>query len=100
MAESERAKKAPQMPQKERGGKITTSGRLSLPKSKFALPPSPEEKRRGIKGRYPIDTEERARNALARGSQNATPDELERIRRAVAREYPGIEQRATRGGKR
>jgi len=86
--------------QKEKKGKITTAGRLRLPRAKFALPPGPEEKRRGIKGRYPIDTEERARNALARASQHATPSEVAMIRRAVAREWPGIQQRAVRGGRR
>lgn len=42
-------------PQKERDGKITTAGRLVLRREQFALPPGPEEKRRGIKGRLPID---------------------------------------------
>jgi hypothetical protein len=95
---SERAKRTPQMAQKEKDGKITTSGRLALPRSKFALPPSPEEKRRGIKGRFPIDTKERARNALARASQFASSSEQETIRRAVQRTWPGIIQKA--GGRK
>ena len=74
-----------------RGGKrlppsqTSKAGRLGLPKAKFALPTAAEEKRRGMKGRYPLDI-------VARGAQNASPAEL--VRRAVAREYPGIEQRA------
>jgi hypothetical protein len=40
--------------------------------------------------RYPIDTPNRARNALARGAQNASPSEQSRIRAAVHRKYPGI----------
>ena len=76
----------------EKNGKITTAGRLSLPPQKFALPPGAEEKRRGVKGRYPIYDEAHARNALARVSQNGTPAEQDMVKRAVAREYPGIEQ--------
>src|SRR4029077_18516170 len=35
----------------ERNHHITTAGRRALKRSQFALPPGPEEKRRGIKGR-------------------------------------------------
>ena len=88
-----------QRPPKERDGKITTAGRRSLPRAKFALPPRPGEGRRGIKGRFPIDTKARARNALARASQFASSSEQAIIRRAVRREFPGIQQRALRGGR-
>ncbi len=91
---SERAKNTPQMPQKEKGGKITTSGRLALPKAKFALSPGPEEKRRGIKGRFPIHDKSHARNALARVSQFGTSAEKEAVRRAVARAWPSVIQKA------
>ena len=76
---------------KERGGKITTAGRLGLTAGQFALPPSAEEKARGLRGRYPIDTEERARNALARVSAYGTPAEKRAVRNAVHRKYPNIE---------
>jgi hypothetical protein len=85
---------------KEKKGKLTTAGRLAIPKGKFALPAGPEEKRRGIKGRYPINDEAHARNALARVSQNGTPEEQRIVRAAVAREWPGIQERALHGGKR
>jgi len=78
---------------KEKKGKITTFGRRRLSRKQFALPPSPEEKRRGIKGRYPIDTIERARNALARVSAYGTPEEKAKVRRAVYRKYPGLKKR-------
>lgn len=94
---SERAKKAPQMAAKEKGGKLTTAGRLALPKAKFAVPPGPEQKRRGIKGRFPIPDEAHAHNALARVSQHGSADEKEMVRRAVKRSFPGIVQKS--GGK-
>lgn len=54
--------------------------RGKLAPSDFALPPD----------RYPIDTIERARNALARVAQFGTPDERARVRAAVHARYPSI----------
>lgn len=81
---------------KERNHHITTHGRQLLERDQFALPPGPEEKRRGIKGRLPIDTLKRARSALARASMmhhqgHITAHELEEARRAVHRAWPSIE---------
>ena len=59
---------------------LTTAGRSHIAAKNFALPG----------GRYPIDTAARARNALARGAQNATPSELATIKAAVHRKFPGI----------
>ena len=83
---------------KEKEGRITPAGRKALPKTKFALPPGPEEKRRGIEGRFPIDTAARARNALARAAQGVeagtlSSTEAATVRQAVARAFPDIEQR-------
>ena len=78
----------------EKEGKITTKGRRSLSTSQFALPPGEEEKSRGLKGRFPIDTVERARNALARSQQravNLSPSEKATIKRKVCAKYPFIE---------
>lgn len=80
----------------ERDHHITTSGRRALEREQFALPPGPEEKRRGIKGRLPIDTLKRARNALARAAQmhrrgHITASQLTEARRAVHRAWPSIE---------
>lgn len=55
--------------------------RNRLPASDFALPGR----------RYPIDTEARARSALARGAVNASVDEFARIIRAVKRRYPDMD---------
>jgi hypothetical protein len=40
-----------------------------------------------------VDTPNRARNALARGAQNASPSELAKIKRKVHSKYPGIGQK-------
>jgi len=84
----------------ERDHHITTSGRRALKRSQFALPPGPEEKRRGIKGRLPIDSYGRARSALARASMmhhqgHITAKQLTAARRAVHRAWPSIGINAT-----
>jgi len=80
----------------ERDHHITTAGRLILRADQFALPPGPEEKRRGIKGRLPIDTLKRARNALARAAQmkkrgHITAAQLASAQRKVHAAWPSIE---------
>ena len=62
--------------------KLTYKARQKLPSSAFVFP---EEEA------YPIDTEARGRNALARGSQNESGARLAKIVRAVHRRYPNIE---------
>ena len=77
----------------EKEGKITTKGRRELKASQFALSPGEEEKSRGIKGRFPIDTSARARNALARAQQEAvglSAAEKAEIKRKVCAKYPFI----------
>ena len=79
----------------ERHHHITTSGRRALGRDQFALPPGPEEHRRGIAGRLPIDTLKRARNALTRAAQmkrheHITASELAAAKHAVHRAWPSI----------
>lgn len=62
--------------------KLTTGRRKALPDSAFAGPDRS----------YPVDTANRARNALARVSQFGTPALKAKVRAKVAREYPGIRQ--------
>ena len=62
---------------------LTTARRNALPKSDFAVP---------SKDGYPVDTANRARDALSRVSQFGSSQEKGQVRRKVAREYPGIEQ--------
>lgn len=60
---------------------LTTKERKRLPKGKFGLPDARA---------YPINDEAHARNALARASQFASPQEQVQIRRRVHRLYPDI----------
>jgi hypothetical protein len=60
---------------------ISAKKRKSLPSSQFALP--------GQK-KYPVDTPARARNALSRAAQNASPSEQATIKRKVKSKYPSI----------
>ena len=74
--------------------KLTSSKRAALPKSDFAIPG---------KRAYPLDTANRARNALARGAQNASPAQQAEIKRKVEKKYPSINvggKKNERGGER
>lgn len=64
--------------------KLTTKARKALSGDVFAFP---KERK------YPLDTMNRARNALARGSQFASPEQLATIRRKVHAKYPGIKMK-------
>lgn len=84
----------------ERDHHITTAGRRALARDQFALPPGPAEKRRGIKGRLPIDTFERAHAALTRASMmhhkgHITARDLAGARRAVHHAWPSIAIKVT-----
>lgn len=70
---------------------LTTRQRQRMPKSEFALPGRGEGKKGAGPGSYPIDTKARARNALARGAQHATPAEQATIKRKVREKYPSID---------
>jgi hypothetical protein len=68
-----------------------------MPGTEFALPGHGEGPGGRGAGAYPIDTEGRARNALARGAQHASPSELATIKRKVHAKYPGIEVGGKKG---
>jgi len=82
---------------KESEGHITTSGRLRLSRKQFALPPSPEAKASGERGSYPIDTPNRARNALSRVAHHGSPSEQATVRRKVKAKFPDIEVSGKKG---
>jgi len=67
------------------GARLSYGQRKALPSSSFVFPG---------KRAYPIDTPNRARNALSRGAQNASPAQEAKIRAAVHRKYPSIGQQA------
>ena len=75
------------------GGRLTAKQRHALPRGDFALPGHGEGSDHKGSGSYPIDTEARGRNALARAAQHASPSEQARIRAAVHRKYPDIGKR-------
>ena len=61
--------------------KLTSKQRKKLPSSVFAEP---------RKRKYPLDTKNRAKNALARVSQHGSPAEKSAVRRKVHGKFPGI----------
>ncbi len=64
-------------------GLLGSRARGNLPARDFVFPGG---------RRYPIHDKSHAKNALARVSQHGTPAEKARVRAAVRRRYPGIEQ--------
>lgn len=64
--------------------KLSTTKRNSLPARAFALPGR----------RYPIPDASHGRNALARVSQNGTPEEKSKVRAAVHRKFPSMGRKA------
>lgn len=70
------------------GHHLDTNARHHIAHKNFALPGE----------RYPIEDKVHARNALARISQHGTEAEKEKVRAAVHRKYPGIEQGYAFGG--
>ena len=70
--------------------KLTAARRNALPKSEFALPGKGEGKNGKGSGAYPIDTANRARNALSRVAQHGTPAEKKEVSAKVHKAYPGI----------
>lgn len=72
--------------------KISYSARKLLPKSEFAVPSKKTASNPAGKGGYPIDTKNRARNALARVSQFGTSEVKARVRAKVHAKFPGIKQ--------
>jgi myosin heavy subunit len=63
--------------------KLKAAERKALPDSDFAIP---EDRS------YPIPDESHARNALSRVAQYGTPEEKKKVRAAVHRKYPQIDQ--------
>lgn len=80
--------------------RITTEERKKLPSRDFALPGKGTGKSGKGPGSYPIDTAGRARNALSRGAQNASPAEQATIKRKVKAKYPGIAVNGKKGNRK
>ncbi len=66
---------------------LSDKQRKALPSKEFAVP----GKKPGS-GSYPIPDAAHARNALARASQYASPDEKAKIKAKVRSQFPNIQQ--------
>jgi hypothetical protein len=75
---------------------LTAHERQAMPKSDFALPGKGEGPKGAGAGSYPIPDEGHARAALSRVSANGSTEEKSKVRAAVERKYPDIEQRASK----
>ena len=71
---------------------LDAAERRALPNKDFALPGKGEGPEGKQAGSYPIPDESHARSALSLVSQHGTPEEKKRVRAAVARKFPDIEQ--------
>jgi hypothetical protein len=83
----------------EKAAGISLSKREALPQKDFAIP-APKAKKLGVegeikgesKGKYPIDTKNRAENALGRVSQKGTPGERQAVRSKVYSKFPDLKE--------
>ena len=74
--------------------RLTADDRKRLPKGDFALPGRGEGRSGKGSGSYPIPDKAHARNALARVAQHGTPEEKAKVRAAVHRKFPTIDEHA------
>ena len=73
---------------------LNAKERRALPDKEFALPGKgngPEGKQAGS---YPIPDKSHARMALAMVAKHGTPEKKAKVRAAVAKKFPGIQQEA------
>lgn len=61
--------------------KLTAAERKKLPSSDFAIPPD----------HYPIEDRGHALAALSEVAKHGTPEEVARVKAAVAHKFPGIQ---------
>ena len=71
---------------------LTAAERRRMPNSDFALPGRGEGPEGKQAGSYPIPDKSHARMALAMVAKHGTPEEKKKVRAAVARKFPGINQ--------
>jgi hypothetical protein len=71
---------------------LSAEERRDLPKSDFALPGKGEGPEGKQAGSYPIPDEKHARSALSLVAQHGTSEEKAKVRAAVKKKFPNIEQ--------
>ena len=74
------------------GKDLSAQERRALPDSDFALPGKGEGPEGKQAGSYPIPDEKHARSALSLVSQHGTSEEKAKVRAAVKRKFPDIDQ--------
>lgn len=72
--------------------KLSSEMRHKLPGKDFALPGKGAGKDGKGSGSYPVENISHARNALARVSQNGSPDEKAKVKAKVKSKFPSIDQ--------
>ena len=71
---------------------LSAAERRSLPDGDFALPGKGDGPKGKQAGSYPIPDESHARSALSMVAKHGSSEEKARVRAAVKRKYPGIDQ--------
>ena len=71
---------------------LNAAERRALPDKDFALPGKGEGPQGKQAGSYPIPDKSHARMALAMVAKHGTPEKKEKVRAAVAKKFPGIQQ--------
>ena len=71
---------------------LSAANRRDLPDSDFVLPGKGEGPKGKQAGSYPIPDESHARSALSMVAKHGTSEEKAKVRGAVKRKYPDIEQ--------
>jgi hypothetical protein len=71
---------------------LSAAERRSLPNSDFALPGKGEGPKGKQAGSYPIPDESHGRSALSMVAKHGTAEEKAKVRGAVKRKFPRIEQ--------
>ncbi len=71
---------------------LSAAERRALPDKEFALPGKGKGPQGKQAGSYPIPDKSHARMALAMVAKHGTPEKKEKVRAAVAKKFPGIQQ--------
>ena len=70
--------------------RLTYQERKRMPKKKFAFPSKKTKANPAGRGGYPLDTRNRAQNALSRGKRWLSPKKYNLLEMMVHRSYPGM----------
>ena len=71
---------------------LNAAERRALPNKDFVFPGKGEGPKGKQRGAYPIPDEKHARNALAMAAAHASPEKQAKVKAAVAKKFPGIQQ--------